>query len=94
MKSFKFTPEDFWTDKSSAPHMRLTTTQFCELANKRLKEWLDAATTVWLVKDNNGYNGKEQLFNYSGHQQYGNFGETPSSHTAKIVCIEELKEKK
>lgn len=86
MKLFK--PEDFETDVSllkqghgDIPY--ISTPLASNIANEKLKEWLDAAPTVY------GYIGSEGS-TWSSYKP-GTFIQENNTHSAKLLCIEEIK---
>ncbi len=74
----KFTPEDFpvWLDDSSVKNGR---ERIADLANAKLKEWLDNAPTVYKVTEPQHKKLWSQLKGFIETKQ------------AKLVCIEEIK---
>lgn len=71
----KFTKDDFGGDYGNKYISRLDAIGCAEIANAKLKEWLDAAPTVYLEK----------------HDNLSHVNEIGFIKKGKIVCIEEIK---
>jgi len=72
----KFTSEDFHHN----PNAICTVATFIDMANDKFKEWLISAPTVY-GNPKNGFWGPDQE---GGYKEF-------DTHTAKLVCIEEIK---
>lgn len=81
----KFKAEDF-TSRYVCIGEELVRLRAAELANAKLKEWLDAARTVYIGKNRAQIVGESYFRDSIEFDTDG--GDT---HKAKLVCIEEIK---
>jgi hypothetical protein len=81
MTDFKFTPEDFMGEMCDHCYCDAT-----KIANAKLKEWLDKASTVYR-KDDDSYT--DGFIWGSDVESYLNLDAVDAK--AKLVCVEEIK---